>query len=214
MRLILDNLPITTYDLERGPESVRPGGPAPTLPTPSNIRGSPPVPGLAATGKLASSLAGSCSSAAAAWQLAAPAGARAGSVRWQSSRGWGGALPQGQGAGGPASCCLPRRRLPHTCAIEGESGCWGCVPLPIWGRLSKASRGMGRADEVGAGPAGFDLGFWADDRHYINNHLMFKILVYKTNGQYTKARTHYEELQAAAVVEVRSRPIHRTLLLY
>ena len=25
VRLILDNLPITTYDLERGPESVRPG---------------------------------------------------------------------------------------------------------------------------------------------------------------------------------------------
>lgn len=27
VRLILDNLPITTYDLERGPESVRPGEP-------------------------------------------------------------------------------------------------------------------------------------------------------------------------------------------
>lgn len=25
VRLILDNLPITMYDLERGPESVRPG---------------------------------------------------------------------------------------------------------------------------------------------------------------------------------------------
>ena len=27
VRLILDNLPITTYDLEQGPESVRPGEP-------------------------------------------------------------------------------------------------------------------------------------------------------------------------------------------
>lgn len=51
--------------------------------------------------------------------------------------------------------------------------------------------------------AGFDLGFWADNRHYINNHLMFKILVYKTNGQYTKARKRYEEMEAASVVEVR-----------
>lgn len=49
---------------------------------------------------------------------------------------------------------------------------------------------------------GFDLGFWADDRHFINNHLMFKILVFKTNGQYTKARKRYEELEAASVVEV------------
>ena len=50
---------------------------------------------------------------------------------------------------------------------------------------------------------GFDLGFWADNRHFINNHLMFKILVYKTNGQYTKARKRYEEMEAASVVEVR-----------
>mmetsp|Transcript_1335 Transcript_1335/g.3985 ORF Transcript_1335/g.3985 Transcript_1335/m.3985 type:complete len:711 (+) Transcript_1335:270-2402(+) len=48
---------------------------------------------------------------------------------------------------------------------------------------------------------GFDMGFWADDKHFINNHLMFKILVYKTNGQYTKARKRYEDLEAAAVVE-------------
>lgn len=46
------------------------------------------------------------------------------------------------------------------------------------------------------------MGFWADDKHFINNHLMFKILVYKTNGQYTKARKRYEDLEAAAVVEV------------
>jgi hypothetical protein len=32
---------------------------------------------------------------------------------------------------------------------------------------------------------------------------MFKILVYKTNGQYTKARKRYEEMEAASVVEVR-----------
>lgn len=48
---------------------------------------------------------------------------------------------------------------------------------------------------------GFDLGFWADTRHFVNNHLMFKILVYKTNGQYTKARQRFEEMEAASVVE-------------
>lgn len=55
---------------------------------------------------------------------------------------------------------------------------------------------------------GFDLGFWADNRHFINNHLMFKILVYKTNGQYTKARKRYEEMEAASVVEVRYQRRH------
>ena len=49
---------------------------------------------------------------------------------------------------------------------------------------------------------GFDLGFWTGDRHFINNHLMFKILLYKTNGQYTKARQRFEEMEAASVVEV------------
>ncbi len=49
---------------------------------------------------------------------------------------------------------------------------------------------------------GFDLGFWADDRHFVNNHLMFKVLVYKTNGQYTRARKRFEEMEAASVVEV------------
>jgi transmembrane 9 superfamily protein 2/4 len=48
---------------------------------------------------------------------------------------------------------------------------------------------------------GFDLGFWANDRHFVNNHLMFKVLVYKTNGQYTRARKRFEEMEAASVVE-------------
>jgi transmembrane 9 superfamily member 2/4 len=49
---------------------------------------------------------------------------------------------------------------------------------------------------------GFELGFSVDGKHYINNHLMFKILVHKTNGQYMRARQRLEEMEAATAVEV------------
>lgn len=51
--------------------------------------------------------------------------------------------------------------------------------------------------------AGFDLGFKSGKEHFINNHLVFRVLLYKTNGQYTRARKQYEDLAAAAIVEVR-----------
>ena len=54
---------------------------------------------------------------------------------------------------------------------------------------------------------GFEVGYAADGRYYINNHLMFKILVHRTNGQYTRARESAVELEAAAVVEVMSGPV-------
>ena len=47
------------------------------------------------------------------------------------------------------------------------------------------------------------LGFSEDNRFFINNHLMFKILVHKTNGQYTRAQASMAEIEAAAVIEVR-----------
>lgn len=49
---------------------------------------------------------------------------------------------------------------------------------------------------------GYEIGFAVDGKYYLNNHLMFKILVHKTNGQYSKARQDMAELEAAAVVEV------------
>ena len=51
---------------------------------------------------------------------------------------------------------------------------------------------------------GYEIGFAVDGKYYLNNHLMFKILVHKTNGQYSKARKDMAELEAAAVVEVQS----------
>ena len=50
---------------------------------------------------------------------------------------------------------------------------------------------------------GYEVGYERDGKYYINNHLMFKILVHKTNGQYTRARENMAEIEAAAVIEVR-----------
>lgn len=90
----------------------------------------------------------------------------------------------------------PSAGRPH-CALWQPQRGWRCRYLLC--DLVQASHCSGWR-------AGFDLGFWADDKHYINNHLMFKILVYKTNGQYTKARKRYQDLEAAAVVEVAPPP--------
>jgi hypothetical protein len=49
---------------------------------------------------------------------------------------------------------------------------------------------------------GFEIGNAVDGKYYINNHLMFKILVHKTSGQYTRARENMADLEAAAVIEV------------
>ena len=50
---------------------------------------------------------------------------------------------------------------------------------------------------------GYEVGYERDGKYYLNNHLMFKILVHKTNGQYTRARENMAEIEAAAVIEVR-----------
>ena len=51
---------------------------------------------------------------------------------------------------------------------------------------------------------GFDIGSEDSGNFYVNNHLMFKILVHKTNGQYTRARQEMNiaEIEAAAEAEV------------
>lgn len=48
---------------------------------------------------------------------------------------------------------------------------------------------------------GYEVGYEKDGKHYVNNHLMFKILVHQTNGQYTKAKENMAEIEAAAIVE-------------
>ncbi|KAL3151993.1 hypothetical protein ABBQ32_001114 [Trebouxia sp. C0010 RCD-2024] len=48
---------------------------------------------------------------------------------------------------------------------------------------------------------GYEVGYQKDGKRYINNHLMFKILVHQTNGQYTKAKENMAEIEAAAIVE-------------
>ena len=51
---------------------------------------------------------------------------------------------------------------------------------------------------------GFEVGFEVDGTYYINNHLMFTILLHKTNGQYSRAQRDYAAIEAAAAVEVGS----------
>ena len=41
-----------------------------------------------------------------------------------------------------------------------------------------------------------------DGRVTVNNHLMFKVLVHKTNGEYTRTAEELAEVEAAAAVEV------------
>ncbi len=51
---------------------------------------------------------------------------------------------------------------------------------------------------------GFDVGSEEGGNFYVNNHIMFKILVHKTNGQYTRAQSqmNFAEIEAAAEAEV------------
>ena len=52
---------------------------------------------------------------------------------------------------------------------------------------------------------GFEVGYNLDKKYYVNNHLMFKILVHESNGQYSAMLRTEAELEAAAAVEVRAR---------
>jgi len=52
---------------------------------------------------------------------------------------------------------------------------------------------------------GFELGFKKDGKYYINNHLVFNILVYETHGEFTAAKKRYESTLAAEALEARRR---------
>lgn len=54
---------------------------------------------------------------------------------------------------------------------------------------------------------GFEVGFKVKDRYYVNNHLMFKVLVHESNGQYARLRQREAELEAAAAAETTGRKL-------
>ncbi|EFN55304.1 hypothetical protein CHLNCDRAFT_134265 [Chlorella variabilis] len=52
---------------------------------------------------------------------------------------------------------------------------------------------------------GYEVGYQVDDKYYVNNHLMFKVLVHETHGQYTMSKQDEAEVEAAAAVEAGGR---------
>ena len=56
---------------------------------------------------------------------------------------------------------------------------------------------------------GFEVGYTVDDKYYVNNHLMFKVLVHESNGQYARLRQNEAELEAAAAAEATGRRMLR-----
>ncbi len=59
--------------------------------------------------------------------------------------------------------------------------------------------------------SGFELGYKEQDKYYINNHLMFNILVHPTHGEYMRARDAYKN--AALLESIDARRLHRRALL-
>jgi transmembrane 9 superfamily member 2/4 len=61
---------------------------------------------------------------------------------------------------------------------------------------------------------GFEVGYRVGDRYFVNNHLMFKVLVHESNGQYSRMRIAEAELEAAAAAEATGRRLlGRTMLV-
>lgn len=54
---------------------------------------------------------------------------------------------------------------------------------------------------------GYEVGFMVKDKYYVNNHLMFKVLVHESNGQYARLRQREAELEAAAAAETTGRKL-------
>jgi len=50
---------------------------------------------------------------------------------------------------------------------------------------------------------GFELGYKENGKYYINNHLIFNILVYQTHGEYTTAKQKYNEALALESLDAR-----------
>lgn len=52
---------------------------------------------------------------------------------------------------------------------------------------------------------GFEVGYEQDGKFFVNNHIMFTILLHRTNGQYTRAQKDFAAIEAAAEIEVSNR---------
>lgn len=50
---------------------------------------------------------------------------------------------------------------------------------------------------------GYDVGFTSNGKHYVNNHLAFKIFVHQTNGEYARARQAYRDAAALDGMDAR-----------
>ncbi|KXZ49791.1 hypothetical protein GPECTOR_19g242 [Gonium pectorale] len=48
---------------------------------------------------------------------------------------------------------------------------------------------------------GFELGYKKDGKYYINNHLVFNVLIYMTHGEYTAARAQYAKSMAMDAID-------------
>ena len=79
------------------------------------------------------------------------------------------------------------------------------LPLPPHALVQAPTHMAGRPPRavLAAVRPGYEVGYKLDDKYYVNNHLMFKVLVHETNGQYTLSQQSEAELEAAAAVEVR-----------
>ena len=97
-------------------------------------------------------------------------------------------------AAGCSDSCYLRRHFPPRCSLLLCQHPHGPPPLP------RASPVCPRMHAV---RPGYEVGYKLDDKYYVNNHLMFKVLVHETNGQYTMSQQTEAELEAAAAVEVR-----------
>lgn len=52
---------------------------------------------------------------------------------------------------------------------------------------------------------GFEVGYELNKKFYVNNHLMFKVLVHETHGEYTRTAAEEAEIEAASAVEAGGR---------
>lgn len=54
---------------------------------------------------------------------------------------------------------------------------------------------------------GFEIGYRSGDHYFVNNHLMFKVLVHESNGQYSRLHQEEAALEAAAAAEASGRKL-------
>lgn len=215
VRLILDNLPITTYDLELDPES---GEGRFHLHQQAALGAEVAGNGLAGGGGRG-------------WEMP---------QRYHNHRGgWAGT--QGRVGSGPAGKLAAGSHKSFTVSVTEECVLWvafvpqkrskrpqsehetQCRRLNAWPSLRARPRIPHLTHHCShtctctctccAVRPGYEVGYQVGDKYFINNHLMFKVLVHETHGQYTMSQMDEAEVEAAAAVEVRCLAVGTTLLL-